>query len=384
MQSDKTTQNSKLPESGGLFTPGPVPMHEAICQLGGEQTPYFRNQWFSDLVSDCEAGLLTAVSAPEGSRVIFLTASGTAGMEAAVMNLLGESERHLVINGGGFGQRFADLCQLHRKPFQELIPGDSDLSDIAQQVTDKPDSLLVNAHETSVGRLYNLDALGAFCRERNLLFIVDAISMFLTDPLNMSEQHIDALILSSHKALGLHAGLSMVVLSPKAITQLNKLRRLGDHLPIPLYFDFVAYLKDGERGQTPFTPAINIFMQLQKRLQQLQGDDLKEELARAKEVAAYFRQALQPLPLKLFSRYPPNAMSALTPTDSRSAAEIVTRLQQDYGITVTPNGGELKDRVFRVSHMGAMDKAYTDRLIRALYDIYGLTYNPSHHQDGEL
>lgn len=62
----------------GLFTPGPVPMDDEICRLGGVQTPYFRNDWFSEVVRDCEAGLLQAVRAPKGSRVVFLTASGTA------------------------------------------------------------------------------------------------------------------------------------------------------------------------------------------------------------------------------------------------------------------------------------------------------------------
>ena len=371
MSSDTVEQPNPNKVTGLLFTPGPVPMQPDICALGGEQTPYFRNEWFSDVVRDCEAGLLAAVKAPEGSRVVFLTASGTAGMEATVINLLSESDQHLVVNGGGFGQRFVDLCRRHRKPCCELNVGDTDLSDISAVAAEHTGlvSLLVNAHETSVGRLYNLDALGAFCRQQDLLFMVDAISMFLTDPLDMSAQHIDALILSSHKALGLHAGLSMVVLSPKALAQLK-----SDPQPaVPLYFDFADYLKDGERGQTPFTPAINIFMQLQLRLKQLAGDGLIQEQKRAADVAAYFRQAIKPLPLTLFSRFAPNAMTALTPTDGRSAAEIVQSLQDNYGITVTPNGGALKDTVFRVSHMGAMDRIYTETLVRALFDLYGMS-----------
>jgi len=89
-----------------IFTPGPVKMSEEILAIGAKQTPYFRNDKFSEVTFNCEKGLLEMVNAPEGSRVIFLTASGTAGMESAVMNLLTKDDNALVVNGGGFGNRF--------------------------------------------------------------------------------------------------------------------------------------------------------------------------------------------------------------------------------------------------------------------------------------
>ncbi|MBB1488955.1 pyridoxal-phosphate-dependent aminotransferase family protein [Oceanospirillum sediminis] len=347
-----------------LFTPGPVPMQQDICDIGGEQTPYFRNDWFSQVVKECETNLLDCVNAPEGSRAIFLTASGTGAMEASVINLLKADQKTLVVNGGSFGQRFADLCDIHHKPYQSLHVADSDLSDIADQCTaDSFCTLLINAHETSVGRLYNLQAVGQFCRENGLLNIVDGISMFVTDPLDMTEFNIDALIISSHKALGLHAGLSMVILSPRAIEALNE--------RCSMYFDFHSYLNDGERGQTPFTPAINILMQLQHRLRQLVDGGLAKEVERAKEIAHYFREQISPLPLGFYSQYMPNAMTTLSPLDGRSAAQVVLDMEQNYGMVLTPNGGELRDKVFRVSHMGCMDIRYTDQLLDALFDYYG-------------
>jgi len=77
-------------------------MSQEIMDVGAKQTPYFRNCEFSDVTFACEKGLLEMVNAPEGSKVIFLTASGTAGMESVVMNLLNQGDNALVVHGGGF------------------------------------------------------------------------------------------------------------------------------------------------------------------------------------------------------------------------------------------------------------------------------------------
>ena len=78
----------------------------------------------------CEASLLSIVNAPEGSKVVFLTASGTAGMEAAVMNLLTDKDNALVINGGAFGSRFVNICQTHKVPHTDFKISQTNLSNI--------------------------------------------------------------------------------------------------------------------------------------------------------------------------------------------------------------------------------------------------------------
>ncbi len=349
-----------------IFTPGPVKMSEEILALGAHQTPYFRNQPFSDVTFACEQSLLELVNAPAGSKVVFLTASGTAGMEAAVMNLLTSDDHALVVNGGGFGARFVNICQRHQVPHCDFKVSDTDLSDIEDLAPDDHFSaLVVNAHETSLGHLYNLNALGEFAKKNNMLHIVDAISMLVTDPLDMQASHIDVVIASSHKGLALPPGLTMVILAPKALSQLNPIHSL--------YFNFHDYLRDGERGQTPFTPAVTIMLQLQARLQQIKerGGVLKS-IEHACEVAEYFRRSIKPLPLEAYSSFMPNAMTSLSPTDGRSAMDIVRALEERYKVIVCPNGGVERDLLFRVSHMGEMTKAYTDILIDALYDFYAI------------
>ena len=349
-----------------IFTPGPVKMSDEILEVGAKQTPYFRNCEFSDVTYACEKGLIKMVNAPEGSKVIFLTASGTAGMESVVMNLLTKDDNALVVHGGGFGGRFVDICNVHDIPHTDFKVSNTNLSDI-EELAPKENftSLIVNAHETSVGHIYDLDAMGAYAKRNDLLFIVDAISMLVTDPIDMSTQNIDVIIASSQKGLALPPGLTMVILTPRALNRVQEIKNL--------YFNFKDYLRNGERGQTPYTPAVTIMLQLEARLTQIERrGGVQQSITRAKDIAEYFRASIKELPLKEYTPFMPNAMTTLTPTDGKSAMDIVNGLEDGYKVMVCPNGGDQRDIIFRISHMGDMTRAYTDVLIDAMHDYYGI------------
>ena len=353
-------------EDYAIFTPGPVKMSDEILAVGAKQTPYFRNSEFSDVTFACENGLLEMVNAPADSKVIFLTASGTAGMEAAVMNLLTKDDNALVVNGGGFGERFVKICATHDIPHTDFKVKNTNLTDIERLAPNEIyTALVVNAHETSVGHLYNLDAIGEYAIKNNMFTIVDAISMLVTDPLDMQQSNIDVVIASSQKGLALPPGLTMVILNPKAQEKIKDINSL--------YFNFKDYLTNGERGQTPYTPAVTIMLQLEARLKQIKKrGGVSQSIASAKDVADYFRKNIKALPLKEYTPYMPNAMTALMPTDGKSAMDIVNALEENYKVMVCPNGGAERDSVFRVSHMGEMTKEYTDILINALHNYYGV------------
>jgi aspartate aminotransferase-like enzyme len=349
-----------------IFTPGPVKMSKEILEIGGKQTPYFRNKKFSEVVLQCEKDLLELVNAPKGSRVVFLTASGTAGMEATIMNLLDKNDNAIVINGGNFGQRFVDICNIHNISHKNFKVQNTNLSNIEELIfPENYNTLIVNAHETSIGLLYDLDTLGSFAKKNDLFFIVDAISMFVTDPIDMTKQNIDVIITSSQKGLALPPGLTMVILSPRALKKLKNINSL--------YFNFKDYLKNGERGQTPFTPPVTIILQLEARLEQIKRrGGVSACIEKTKKIANYFREKIKNLPLKPYTQFMPNAMTALTPTDGKRAIEIVKDLEEKYKIIVCPNGGKEKDKIFRVSHMGEMTFEYTDVLIDALHRYYDI------------
>ena len=337
-------------------------MSKAILDIGKEQVPYFRNASFSQLLKESKKLLLKLVNAPKGSNVIFLTSSGTGAMEAAVINLLDNKDKAIIINGGGFGQRFVEICSNHNIPLQNIIVNRNEKIDFDSINTNKANAFIVNAHETSTGRLYDLNKIGQFCQKNKLLNIVDAISAFVCDEVNMKKQHIDALILSSNKGLALPPGLAMVVLTPKAINRIKDIPSM--------YFNFKSYLSNIKRGQTPFTPAVSIIKQLHYRLKELDNLTIKESVKSTEVLARYFRKNIKHLPLKPYLQQMSNAMTSLTPTDNKKADEIIEDFEKRYNIILTPIGGDLKHKLIRVAHMGDMDIKYMNFLIKKLNHYY--------------
>ena len=348
------------------FTVGPVQSSEAVRAVGAEQVPYFRTAEFSAVMLENERLMLEFARAPAGSRAVFLTASGTGSMEAAVANVLTPRDKVLVVSGGSFGHRFVELCRIHGVPTTEIVPPPGDT--VTEEQLKAFDgqgytALLVNIHETSTGVLYDAMALSRFCKRNGMLFLVDAISSFLADDFDMAGLGADVMIAGSQKALACPPGVSIVVLSPQA------LERVAANDPKCLYLDLKGALKDQERGQTPFTCAVGTLLQIHVRLKEIAANGgAAEETRKIAAQAADFRRKVAGLPFEICSKRLSNALTPLHPLKA-SAYDIFLRLKDEYGIWICPNGGELKDRVFRVGHLGALTAADNDVLIAALKEV---------------
>ena len=247
-----------------LFTVGPITMRESVLEEGAKQPPYFRDPSYGEMAKTIIVDLLALMKAPEGSQLATLTGSGTAGMEAAVINLFDENSKVLVIDGGSFGRRFQEICEGYGIPHEvvKIAPG-TDLKREHLDAYEAFDGILVNMHETSTGQLYDIDMLGKLCAEKDALLVCDIISSFLADPYDMAAMGANVSLLSTNKGLGLAPGLALVALDPKAASRLKR--------PKSLYFRLEDYLVNAKRGQTPYTPAISVMLQLRKRLDEIKA-----------------------------------------------------------------------------------------------------------------
>ena len=224
-------------------------------------------------------------------------------------------------------------------------------------------ALLVNVGETSTGVLYDMEIISRFCREEGLLLIADTISTFLADPFDMATLGADVMITGSQKALACPPGVSVIVLSPRA------LQRVADNTPRCLYLSLQEALKNGERGQTPFTPAVGILLQIHRRLLDIEArGGVAAEVSRMSALAADFREKISGLPFTMAASTPSNAVTSLL-TQGVSAYDIFLILKDQYHIWICPNGGELRDTIFRVGHLGALTPRDNDTLIEAFHDM---------------
>lgn len=348
------------------FSVGPVEMDEDIQEVGSHKIPYFRTSEFSNLNKENEDLIKKFVYADDKARAVFLTASGTGAMEAAVMNSFDENDKVLVVNGGSFGGRFKEICEIHNINHEEIkLSSGKKLTeeDLSKFKGKGFTGFLINVHETSTGVYYDMELVSKFCKEENLFLVVDAISSFLADEYYMDKWGVNITILSSQKGLALPPGISILVLDEKGVNRVNKSKCRS------LYFNLRKYLEDGLRGQTPFTPAVGILIQLNYRLSKIDEKGIEYYLNYTKEIAEDFRSKIKDLPFKIASESLSNTVTPLKPLGKMKAHDIFEYIEKNYDIHICPNGGALRDTLFRVGHIGNLSKEDNDKLIEAFKDM---------------
>lgn len=340
-------------------------MFQDSLEIGSEPLPYFRTSEFSQSMKEIKQDYLELLEAGENAEMAVLTASGTGAMEAAVMNGLTENDKVLVINGGGFGERFVQLCRIHKIPYDELkLEFCRKLEpEMLLPYEDKGyTALLVNIHETTTGQLYPAQMLGDFCRRNNMFFIVDAISSFLADEFHMAENGADMVITASQKALALAPGLSFVTVSRRMY------ERIMNADVNSMYFDLKDYFKNMERGQTPFTPAVGTILQLKRRLEILKEQGIAASVEACHSRAVYFRDECRRIGLQIPDMPLSNALTPVLFPD-QNAYEVFEALRNRYDITVTPNGGALAKTVLRIGHIGNLNQSDLKTLIECMQEV---------------
>ena len=348
------------------FTVGPVMSSDVVRSIGAEQVPYFRTPEFSEILLENERLIKEFANAESDARVVFITGSGTASMEAAVMNVFDLDDKVLVVNGGSFGHRFVELCQIYEIPYEEikLDMGKALTREQLYQYDQKGfTGFLVNIHETSTGVHYDIEMISEFCKANGIFLVVDAISSFLADEFNMAKLGVRIMITGSQKALACPPGVSVIVISPEAVD------RIESRNVKCMYLNLRSALKNGERGQTPFTPAVGILRQINARLKGIKtAGGVSSEIARIESIANDFREKIKNLPFEICSEAMSNAVTPIHPRNV-SAYDVFTTLKNEYNIWVCPNGGELSDKIFRVGHIGALTKDDNTTLVNALKEM---------------
>lgn len=349
------------------FTVGPVMCSDEVRAVGGEQVPYFRTPEFSAVMLENEKLMLKFAKAPQGSKAVFMTNSSTGSMEAVVMNCFDTTDKVLAIDGGSFGHRFVELCEIYEIPHTVLHLNHG--QKLSQEHLYEYDGegftgLLVNIDETSTGVLYDSEMIGEFCRKNNIFYVCDCVSAFLADPFDMAQCGADVMITGSQKVLACPPGISIIVMAPRGV------ERVTSRTVRSMYFNLADALKNMKRGQTSFTPAVGILRQINTRLKEIEAaGGADAEITRVAAQAEDFRNKIKELPFEFVSESPANGVTPLHPINA-DAYKIFETLKDEYGIWICPNGGDMKNTVFRVGHIGYLTHDDNTTLIHALKDMF--------------
>ena len=348
-----------------LFTIGPVEMYPSTRVVRENGYVHFRTNEYSEIVKDSLKRLSALLGNSVENSLIYLSASGTAAMEATVENCMNKDDKALVINGGAFGHRFCELLKYHNIAFDSIdLKWNEELTKehLYPYENSNYTALFVNIHEKHTGQLYNIQMLSDFCKRNNMYFIIDAISAFMADEYDMEKYGIDLTIISSQKGLCLSPGCAFVSFSQRMIDKIQNTTKTSSK-----YFDFKDYLINIPRGQTPYTPPVCIMYELQDMLNLIDSEGGKEARLRTiKEKCDYFRKKAKDIGLKI-PNYPLSNM--LTPVefeDDISAYEVIQVLKDKYRIFVNPCGGDMAEKLLRVSHIGNTTVDDIDDLIEKI------------------
>ncbi len=334
-----------------LFTPGPTEVPPEILKVLGSPIPHHRKPEFKEIFLRVRGKFKELVKS-EKAPLIFAS-SGTGAMEAAVVNFFSPGDRVLVISAGKFGERWCELTKtfgLNVKCLNYPYGETFDMEEVERELKSAEyTGVFVQHTETSTGTEHDIQFLGKILPGETLL-VVDAVSSFGVYTIYPEEIGIDVLIWGSQKGLMLPPGLGFLWFSEKA-----ERRARSSKFP-KFYFDVLKEDEAQARARPRFTPAVSLIMGLEVALDMILDETIEKVEERHRKISKIIRSAAREAGFTLFSKNPAINLTAIQTPDGITSAEIIGFFD-DHGIKIAAGQGSMKEKIFRIGHMGYVDIA---------------------------
>jgi 2-aminoethylphosphonate-pyruvate transaminase len=351
-----------------LFNPGPVVTSAGVKAALVHYDVCHRDEDYSGVVRRLQQKLRPVFGASEEHEMLLLTGSGTAAMEMAVASVVPEGKKLLTIDNGAFGERLAEIARLHRIPHVALSCRWGTLPDPAAldaRLAADPDIAVVAMihHETSVGIVNPVGAVGRVCRARGITLVVDAVSSLGAEDVDVVRDNIDVCFSSANKCLHSVSGVSFVCVAPTVWP------RIADIPPRVYYLDLKRYRRYlTEVAQTPFTPAVSSFFALEKALDELAeqgGVQARRETYRRRNL--FIRRVLGDLGFQSYTNTGRESHTIIT-ARVPSVVDIDTLYQRmkERGFIIYRCKGELGKHHIQIANMGELPDRTIDAFLGAM------------------
>lgn len=345
-----------MPDRVNLRIPGPTPLPEAVREAAARQMVNHRGPEFRELITRVTERLQRAFRT--SNDILILTASGTGGLEAVIVNHLSPGDDVLAVSIGSFGDRFAKIARTYGAHVEKLDVEwgrAADPQQVAESLRamagdDRPaKAILLTHNETSTGVENPLAELAAATREASpeTLILVDAISGLGAVPFDTDGWGLDVVATGSQKSWMSPPGLAMVSVSERAWQA-----AVAATMP-RYYFDLANARAAMARGETPWTPAVGVLFALDVALDMLELEGYHNVFARHAACAAAARAGLAELGFRLFAD-PSHASRTVTaawvPDDVEWAA--LNKQARSRGLVMAGGQDRLAGKILRIGHLG--------------------------------
>ncbi|MGB9715536.1 MAG: pyridoxal-phosphate-dependent aminotransferase family protein [Thermodesulfovibrionales bacterium] len=338
-----------------LLAPGPTPVPPEVLLAMSAPIIHHRSPDFLPVLDAAKKGLQWLYQTK--NDVLILCSSGTGGMVGSVNNFFNPGEKVIVINGGKFGERWTKICQAYGLKVDEITIewGYAVKPEIVEEKLKKDKKIkgvFVQASETSTGVYHDIKTLASIVKKyEDTLLIVDAISALVAHDLRTDEWEIDVVVGGSQKGLMLPPGLAFVSISEKAWKKAETSK-----LP-KFYFNFKKERENLAKNQTNFTSPVTLIIGLNESLKMLQKEGLENVFKRHERLAHATRTAVQSLGLELYSKdTPSNAVTAIMTPQGIDGQVVYKNLREKYGITAAGGQDRARGKIFRIAHLGFVDR----------------------------
>lgn len=365
------------PPSRLLLGPGPSPVPQRILDALARPTIGHLDPAFIGMMDELKE-LLRYAFRTGNALTLPISAPGSAGMEAAFVNLIEPGDTVVVCRNGVFGARMREnvvrlgaTAVMVDDAFGKPI--DLDKAEAALKVHPGAKALAFVHAETSTGAVSDAAALCRLAREHGALSIVDAVTSLGGIPVEVDAWGADAIYSGSQKCLAAPPGLSPLSFGEAAVAAL-KARRT----PVQSWFLDLGLVMNYWQGAGArayhHTAPINMLYALHEALLMLNEEGLEAAWARHRANHLRLRDGLAAIGLPLFveesARLPQlNAVEVPAGVDE---AAVRRRLLDEHGIEIGAGLGELAGRIWRIGLMGAgSTPANVDRVLEALGAVLG-------------
>jgi aspartate aminotransferase-like enzyme len=335
-----------------LRLPGPTEVPEIIANAGSKPMINHRGTEMALLMNKVCEDLKICFGTK--NEVHILTSSGTGGLEAAIVNHISSNDEVLVITIGIFGNRFLQLVEMTgAKPtVLKYDFGDAaDANDVkkALDANSNIKFIVMTHNETSTGTAnYQIADIAKIAKDKGCLVIVDAVSSLTAMPVEVDSWGLDVVVSGSQKGWMIPPGLAFISISNEAWEVQKKCTTPR------FYFDLLKHKESLEKGQTPWTPALSLFYQLDEALDKLKAEGMENVIKRHAVCAEKTREAIKGMNFELLAKegYESNSVTAIKAPDGLDVKQLLKTANEKFDTAFAGGQGALGGKIFRFGHLG--------------------------------
>ena len=336
-----------------LMIPGPTPVPETVLKAMGRHPIGHRSGEFQAIVRRTTEQLKWLHQT--SGDVLVITGSGTAAMEAGIINTLSRGDKVICGDNGKFGERWVKVARAYgldvdviKAEWGQPLNPEAFRTALEADTAKAIKAVILTHSETSTGVINDLETIARHVKNHGTaLTLADCVTSLGATDVPMDAWGLDVVASGSQKGYMLPPGLSFVAMSDRAWDAYER-----SDLP-KFYLDLGPYRKTAAKDSNPFTPAVNLYFGLEAALDMMQNEGLEAIFARHARHRSAAQAGMKAIGMPLFAAEGCGspAITAVAP-EGIDAEQLRKAVKEKFDILLAGGQDHLKGQVFRIGHLG--------------------------------